>query len=67
MALNPPTIDEIRDSIVSQIEASIGQTVPLLPKAFIRVLAKVLAAAILVLYKYGGFIFLQIFVSTASA
>lgn len=66
MALATPTTQALSDTIVAQIEASISQTVPLLPKAFIRVLAKVLAAAVVILYKYGGFIFLQIFVSSAS-
>jgi uncharacterized phage protein gp47/JayE len=48
------------------MSASLNQTIPLLPKAFIRVLAKVLAGVFIILYKYGGFTFLQMFVSTAS-
>lgn len=66
MALQTPTIEEIKDSIIQDIEARINQTVRLLPKAFIRVLAAVLAGIYIQLFKYGGFIFLQIFVSTAS-
>lgn len=60
-----PTTAEISANIVAQIETQIGQTVPLLPKAFIRVLAKALAGVFVLLYKYGGYIFLQIFASTA--
>lgn len=66
MATQTPTTLELSNTIVGEIEAQIGQTVPLLPKAFIRVLAKVLAATFITLYKYIGFIGLQIFVRTAS-
>tara|TARA_R100001377_G_scaffold7842_1_gene4129 strand:+ start:1335 stop:2522 length:1188 start_codon:yes stop_codon:yes gene_type:complete len=66
MATQTPTTQELSATIVGQIEAQIGQTVPLLPKAFIRVLAKVLAAVFITLYKYIGFIGLQLFVRTAS-
>lgn len=66
MNLTTPTTADIADNIVSQIEAQISQTVPLLPKAFIRVLAKALAGVFVLLYKYAGFMFLQWFVSTAT-
>lgn len=66
MSLQTPTIQEISDNIVAQLSASLNQTIPLLPKSFIRVLAKVLAGVFILLYKYGGFTFLQIFVRTAS-
>jgi len=61
-----PTTAEVALNIVAQIEAQIGQTVPFLPKSFIRVLAKAIAAVFVVLYKYGSFIWLQMFVRTAS-
>lgn len=61
-----PTTQEITESVVADIESKINQTIPLLPKAFVRVIAKVFAGIIVVLYKYAGFIFLQIFVATAS-
>jgi uncharacterized phage protein gp47/JayE len=67
VSLQTPTIKEISDNIVAQISASLNQTIPLLPKSFIRVSAKVLAGVFILLYKYGGFMFLQVFVSTASA
>jgi len=66
MSLQTPTIQQVNDSIIAQLEAALSQTIPLLPKAFNRVLAKVLAAVFIIVYKYAGFIFLQLFVKTAS-
>jgi uncharacterized phage protein gp47/JayE len=66
MALATPTTAELADNITAQIELAIGQTIPLLPKAFTRVLAKALAGVIVLLYKYAGFIFLQMFVAYAT-
>jgi len=67
MSLQTPTTKEIGDNIIAQLEASLNQTIPLLPKSFLRVLAKALAAVFVILYKYVGFMFLQIFVQTASS
>lgn len=61
-----PTTSAIASNIVAQIEAQISQTVPFFPKAFIRVLAKALAGVYVVLFKYGSFVWLQMFVRTAS-
>lgn len=66
MALVTPTTAQIANNIIGQLETAISQTIPLLPKSFSRVLAKVLAAVYVVLYKYAGFSLLQQFVSTAS-
>lgn len=66
MALVTPTTQQIASNIIGQLETAISQTIPLLPKAFSRVLSKVLAAIYVVLYKYAGFSLLQQFVSTAS-
>lgn len=66
MALTTPTVADINANIISQLEAALGQTIPILPKAFARVLAKILAAVFVLLYKYAGFIFLQLFVQYAS-
>lgn len=65
MSLTTPTTKTINDNIIAQLEASLNQSIPLLPKAFLRVLAKTLAGVFIVLYKYGGFIFLQMFAKTA--
>lgn len=67
MSLTTPTTKEINDNIIVQLEASLNQSIPLLPKSFLRVLARALAGVFVLLYKYGGFMFLQIFVRTASA
>ena len=67
MSLVTPTTKEISDNIIAQLEASLNQTIPLLPKSFLRVLAKALAGVFVLLYKYTGFMFLQIFVTSASA
>lgn len=66
MSLTVPTTQTLSDTIVAQLESSFGQNIPLLPKSFSRVLAKVLAAAIVIVYKYAGFIFLQMFVAYAT-
>lgn len=66
MSIDTPTTKEIADSIVAQLESQFNQTIPLLPKSFLRVLANVLAGVFILLYKYGGFIFLQVFVQSAS-
>ncbi len=66
MSLQTPTTKEISDNIIAQLEASLNQTIPLLPKSFLRVLAKALSGVFILLYKYSGFMFLQMFVQTAS-
>ena len=67
MSVNTPLTKDISDNIIAQLESSLNQTIPLLPKSFLRVLAKVLSGVFILLYKYAGFMFLQIFVRTASA
>lgn len=66
MALNTPTTQQLADNIISSIQASMNISVPLLPKSFTRVLAKSIAAVLVLLYKYSGFVFLQHFVRFAS-
>lgn len=62
----PPTTAQIATNITVQLEASLSQDIPLLPKAFSRVLAKVLAGVYVTLYKYAGYSLLQQFVDKAS-
>ena len=64
--MTTPTTKQIADNIIAQLEASLNQSIPLLPKSFLRVLSKVMAGVFILLYKYGGFMFLQIFVQTAT-
>ncbi len=66
MSLTVPLTSELSSNIIAQLEASLSQLIPLLPKAFLRVLAKVLSGVIILVYRYAGFIFLQMFISTAS-
>ncbi len=66
MALTTPTTRDINQNIIAQLEAALNQTIPLVPRSFLRVLAKVLAAVFIILYKYAGWMSLQIFVQTAS-
>ncbi len=61
-----PTTQGLRDAIVASLEASLSQTIPLLPKAFCRVLAMVLAGTVIILWRYVGAMMLQLFVSRAS-
>lgn len=60
------TTKQISDNIISQLEASLNQSIPLLPKSFNRVLAKAISGVFVITYKYAGFIALQQFVKTAS-
>lgn len=61
-----PTTKEVTDLIVAQLESKLSQTIPLLPKAFLRVLAAILSGVFILLWKYAGFIFLQMFVADAT-
>lgn len=67
MTISTPTTKEINDNIVAQLESTLNQTIPAAPKSFYRVLARALSGVFILLYKYGGFTFLQMFVRTASA
>lgn len=66
MGLETPTTAEIDATIIAQLQATLDQDVPLLPKAFLRVLSRTLAGVFILLYKYTGFMFLQMFVRTAT-
>ena len=66
MSLITPKVKDVSDNIISQQELSLNQTIPLVPKSFSRVLSKTLSGLFILLYKYGGFMFLQMFVKTAS-
>lgn len=66
MSQATPTSQQINNNIIAQLETSLGQSIPLLPRSFLRVLAKALAGVFILIYKYAGFMFLQQFVRTAS-
>lgn len=66
MALSTPTTSAISDNVIAQLELALSQTIPVLPKSFSRVLAKALAGVVVLLYKYAGFMLLQMFVEHAT-
>lgn len=66
MSLQTPSTKDIGNNIIAQLEATLGQAIPLLPKSFMRVLAKALSGVFILLYKYAGYTSLQQFVRTAS-
>lgn len=66
MPVSTPTTKEIRDNIVTDIEGEIGQTVPILSKAFIRIFAGALAGVLTLVYKYAAWVARQIFPQTSS-
>lgn len=59
-----PTTTEIKDRIISDIESYIGQSTPILPKAFNIVLAKALAGVFTILYRFALWAIDQIFTVT---
>lgn len=66
MSLETPTTKQINDNIVAQLQAALNQSIPLLPKSFLRVLARALSGVFILLYKYVGFMHLQQYVRYAS-
>ena len=60
------TAKEISDLFISTLEAQLSQTVPLLPKSFNRVIAKLMGLVFVVLFQWSEFVALQLFVGTAS-
>jgi uncharacterized phage protein gp47/JayE len=61
MALPTPSIQEIAESIVSDIESKTNQTIPSLAKSVFNVLSLAIAGVWIILYKYGSWQFNQIF------
>lgn len=66
MTQQTPTVSEINSNLIAQLQSQLNQTIPLLPRSFLRVLSKAVAGVFVLSYKYGGFIALQQFVSTAT-
>lgn len=60
-----PTLAEIKNRIVADLDSKLNQTTPALPKAFNKVLAGALAGLILLLYQAILWTYRQIFPSTA--
>lgn len=66
MAFENKSIESVNDLIVSGLETELNTKFRLLPKSFVRVLAKVLSAVFISLYRQQAWIFLQMFVETSS-
>jgi uncharacterized phage protein gp47/JayE len=64
MNITIPTVTELRDQILADIETKTGQTAPLMPRAVWRVLALALAGPLHLLYRLGLWLYAQIFTST---
>jgi uncharacterized phage protein gp47/JayE len=65
MAFENKTVGKIRDLLLNAFQAKFNRTFRLLPKAFLRVLATVLAGIFITLYKQIGWLFLQLFPDAA--
>jgi len=66
MSLTIPTTSALADAIIAQIESKLSITVPLLPKSFSHVWAKVQAGVDIILWKYASWIFLQTLIPYAT-
>ncbi len=66
MAFENKTVESINTLIIDGLEQELNVKFRLLPKSFIRVLAKVLSGVYISLYKMQAYIFLQMFVDTAT-
>lgn len=65
MAIEIPTIQTIRDRIITDIENEFGQTVPILSRAVFRVYATIIAGGEWLLYKLAQRVALNILPTTA--
>ncbi len=60
-----PTIDEVAAGLIAAWETAFGSVIRLVPKSFLGVTARVLAALYVTLFKYAAYIFLQQYAETA--
>lgn len=66
MALNSPTIQEIAENVINDIESKLGQSVPFLAKAAFRVMSVAFGGIWFLLYKQGVWFYNQTFPQLAS-
>jgi uncharacterized phage protein gp47/JayE len=64
--ISTPTASELTAQVLSDIEGFVGQSSPILPKAFIRVLARAIGGALSLLYRVIAWTYEQIFPATAA-
>lgn len=60
-----PSTSQIKDQIIADYQSALGQTIPVMPKAFVRILAGAIAGVLHLAYRFGAWIYRQIFASTA--
>jgi uncharacterized phage protein gp47/JayE len=61
-----PSTQDLNDEIIADLAAAFAQSIPILPKAFLRVIAKVLAGKLAISFRYNAFTHLQLYVAHAS-
>lgn len=61
-----PTIDETAEGLIAAWRVTFGVVIALVPKSFLVVLARTLAAVYVTLFKYAAYTFLQQYAQTAS-
>jgi uncharacterized phage protein gp47/JayE len=66
VSLAVPTTAELNQEIIDDLTAAFGQAIPILPKAFLRVIAKVVAGKLAISFRYNAFTYLQLWVEHAS-
>lgn len=59
-----PTISEIQTQIISDIDSAQGSNTPILTKAVWRILSKAIAVSEHLLYRFGSWLYYQIFTSS---
>jgi len=62
-----PTVTEIRDQILADIQTNLGLSTPLLPRSTWGILATAVAGALALVYRFGAWARRQIFTATADA
>lgn len=60
-----PTVKNIADTIMANYESETGETVPLVKKSVIKILAYAFAGVVVLLWRFGAWQYLQIFIETA--
>lgn len=66
MAYTNKSVDYAYNLLIDSFQEKFNNTLRLLPKSFINVLAKVLSGVFVILYKLSGWFYLQLFPDTAS-
>jgi len=60
-----PSVEQIKDRIISDVEGKINQTIPALPLSLVKVMAAAIAATVFLLYQSILWVYKQIFPNSA--